>query len=169
MMKTKEFISCDVFVNTAYSSFKFQGSKEQKTGVGLLYLKDVLDVWYSLPKEITQDRNFADEEWISVVYVTPNDSHCSGWMDHCIRGYEELEGWRPRTPYLPKCIFEGKREGDCVTVNLPIVKLVQRGEENEAENGVSIKHEAVIKVQLTLAQSKYWPTNATFEQMLKRI
>ena len=162
-MKTNEFIRADVFI-IPNASFKYEGSLEQKEGCGTGIVNDLNTMWHvALPKELRENKEFKNEDWIEVWYVTPGNDE-SNWGSHHIDGYSELKGWKPRTDYLPKSLFEGKKEGDCITFDLPIVKEL---DDNNCDYAYAY---AIIKIQLCLAQTKYRYRNfGTFEEVLKRV
>ena len=149
IMKTKQIITGDVFIIPN----------------GVLIPKNVLleDTYYNLytiaiKNNVKFDNN---TKFVQVWFCTPGNSN-SNWVDHRIDGYKELEGWRPKSSYLPVDIFAGKKEGDVVTIDLPIVgweptnpfkgiDITPAGCKIPA--GVSV--ETTIKVSLTLAQGKH--------------
>lgn len=148
-MKTKKIITGDVFIIPN----------------GVLTPEDVsfADTYHSLYiTAIKNDVKFDNNtRFVQVWFCTPGNSD-SNWVDHYIDGYKELKGWRPISSYLPVDIFANKKEGDVVTIDLPIVgrkpKNPIRGIDITPAGcripaGVSV--ETTIKVSLTLAQGKY--------------
>lgn len=104
------------------------------------------------------------------VWVTTPGNDNSNWIDHYvdplweeISKKEMLDGksqWRLAATRLPKAIFDGYKEGDVVTVNLPITRWTENG---TIEN-------AWIKVSLCLAQTKYrYKDFGKFEEVLRRV
>jgi hypothetical protein len=105
-----------------------------------------------------------------VWFVTPG-SEDSNWYCHTINGYEELKGWKPISEYLPKSLFEGHKEGDCITINLPIHKWLENDKyELIGCDRYYLEASATIKVQLQLAQQKYrYRRFGNFEDVLTRV
>ena len=160
-MKTKETIRADIFI-IPNPSFVFKGSMAQEIGLDPS-LKRFQRVWYSLADSFREGKEFATESWIQVWFVTPG-SDDSNWSCHKIDGYPELKGWKPVCGYLPKSLFEGHKEGDCITVDLPIEKW------EKTDDDITITYATTIKVCLCLAQSKYrYRDHGTFEKVLNRI
>ncbi len=107
---------------------------------------------------IIVDTRFEDLTWIELWFCSRNNNDQSNWVDH---GIDELqnEGWRVSCRYLPKILFEGHKEGDCVTVNLPI--------DRPTEDGIEISS---VKVELCLKQKAYrYSRFGNFEEVLKRV
>ena len=148
-MKTREFIRGNVFiVPNAYTTL--EENFDQET-----LLKVYQFINYGLDKPL--DR-ISEEKFIQVWYVTPGDSD-SNWRDHGIDGYNELKGYKPISIYLPVSLFRGYKEGDTITVNLPITKNTRKASDIDA-----------VKVSLTLKQKDYRYGNfGKFEEVLERI
>ena len=117
-----------------------------------------------------------DSKFVEVWFATPGNRD-SNWRDHCFDGYAELEHWRPIWNYLPIELFEGRKEGDVVTFNLPIESWTAahpiKGCDAQPAgcdlpNGVTVTTN--IKVSMTLAQLKYrYRRFGTFEEVLKQL
>jgi hypothetical protein len=167
-MKTNATINGEIFVipNCSISAsieqpkrnFQFWGRLER--------------VWQSLcygsHKIVDSDKNFYDESWIQVWYCTPGSDN-SNWYDHLIDGYQELEGWQPCCQYLPKSLFEGHKEGDVITFELPIERRWHRSLKSDPEMKSRIEMDEIV-VSLTLAQTKYRYRNfGPFEEVLKHV
>ena len=170
-MKTQETIIADVFV-IPNASFRYEGSLSQKGGWDTDFVSDLYHVWWkTTTEEYRREHDFKDESFVQIWYVTPHIED-SNWCAHTINGYKELKkGWRPISEYLPKCLFEGHKEGDCITVDLPIRKWITKDEAEELGivcDGCCLK--ATIKVQLQLAQQKYrYRRFGNFEDVLARV
>lgn len=154
MMKTKETIKVDVFV-VPNESYKVS----EKTFEWARY--DYFRIYHANRDKISGE--FMDQIWIQVWFVTRGNPD-SNWTDHTIDGFKELQYWRPVCQYLPKALFEGHKEGDIVTVNLPITKSVELCEESYADMY------ATIKVDLCLKQQGYrYERFGKFEEVLARV
>lgn len=170
-MKTTEIISADIFI-IPNSAFCYNGSIAQKEGFSTEFIDKLNRIWWEInTAEYCKNHDFKDEAWVQVWYVTPG-SEDSNWCNHTIDGYEELVGWKPISEYLPKSLFAGHKEGDCVTVNLPIHKWLENDkcERVMGRNDCYLEASATIKVQLQLAQLKYrYRRFGPFEDALARI
>lgn len=171
-MKTTETIRADIFI-IPNASYRYEGSMSQRLGLDGEFVQKLSNFWFSLPDEIREHREFKDEDWVQIWYATPNNSdHNSNWVDRTIDGYKELENWKPMISYLPKILFEGKKEGDCVTVDLPIVRRYELDESKDliGIEDVHVHATSKIKVQLQLAQSKYrYARFGNFEEVLAKV
>jgi len=156
MMKTVETIKADVFIvpNESYkvSEKTFEWARA-----------DYFRVFEANHDKISGD--FMDQIWIQIWFATRGDNDQSNWTDHGIDGYKELVGWRPVCQYLPKALFEGHKEGDIITINLPIIKPVELGEGDSYADMY-----ATIKVGLCLKQQDYrYKRFGKFEEVLARV
>jgi hypothetical protein len=169
-MKTTEIIRADISI-IPNASYCYEGSMHQKSGSGASFVNQLSKVWYALPEEIRKNKDFKDEEWIQIWYATPNhpSSLERNWFDNTIYGYEDLKHWKPVCGYLPKSIFEGKKEGDCVTIDLPIVKE-GLSDDDDPDSDVIVRASSKIKVQLQLAQTKgRYGIYGNFEEVLAKV
>ena len=169
-MKTKEIIRADISI-IPNASYRYEGSTHQKSGSGVYFVDRLSKIWYSLPEEIWKNKDFKDEDWVQIWYATPNhpSSLERNWFDNTIYGYEDLKHWKPVCGYLPKSIFEGKKEGDCITINLPIVKECL-SDDDDSDNEVVIHASTKVKVQLQLAQTKgRYARFGNFEEVLAKV
>ena len=168
-MKTSETIIADIFV-IPNPAFCYNGSMAQEDGLSADFVDKLNRVWWkTTSEEYRKEHEFKNESWVQVWYVTPG-SEDSNWYAHNIDGYWELIGWRPITEFLPKSLFNGKKEGDCITIELPIQKWIslQNSEEYIASHGCCV--EETIKVQIQLSQMKYrYRRFGNFEDALARV
>ena len=172
IMKTIKTIVADIFI-IPNAAFCYNGSVAQEEGLSTDFVSNLKKVWLkNTTEEYRKTHDFKNESWIQIWYVTPKEED-SNWCAHTIDGYEELKGWRPISEYLPKTLFAGHKEGDCITIDIPIEKLLNKDERKEIDlicNCDSCQLEATIKVQLQLAQSKYrYRRFGTFEDVLARV
>lgn len=156
-MKTNEMIKADIFIvpNEAYkvSEKTFEWARA-----------DYFRVFRANHDKISGD--FMDQTWIQVWFATRGDNDQSNWTDHGIDGYKELVGWSPVCQYLPKALFEGRKEGDIITINLPITKSVELSEGIDSYADMY----ATIKVDLCLKQQGYrYQRFGRFEEVLARV
>lgn len=164
MKKTTEMIKGNIFIipNPAIKAATEQPKSNFEFWAGLE------SIWNNIvfsDKIVNSDKKFYEEKWVQVWYCTPNSSN-TNWYDHLIDGYTELEGWEPVSQYLPKSLFEGKKEGDVVTFTLPICRKAWRA---RVDLEARIEYND-IKVSLTLCQTKYRYRNfGNFEDVLKRV
>ena len=169
-MKTQETIIADVFI-IPNSSFCYEGSVAQKEGISTEFVDCLNRIWYNNTTiEYRKNHDFKNESWVQIWFVTPTEED-SNWCAHTINGYEELNGWRPISEYLPKFLFEGHKEGDCITINLPIHKWLENDKcKLIGCDGYYLEASATIKVQLQLAQQKYrYRRFGNFEDVLTRV
>ena len=166
IMKTIETIIADIFV-IPNPAFCYNGSMAQEDGLSADFVDKLNRIWWkTTTEEYRKTHDFKDESWVQVWYVTPGSDN-SNWFCHKIDGYRELVDWRPISEYLPKGIFENKKEGDCITIDLPIQKWVSLQKDSE-EHGCCV--EETIKVQLQLSQLKYrYKRFGAFEVALNRV
>lgn len=107
--------------------------------------------------------NWNTEKLVQVWFCTPGNPD-SNWMDHRIDGYDELQGWKPLMAFLPTSIFEGKDDGDAITIDLPITNKLGVAYERNKNDW------ATVKVQLILNQKSYRYSNyGTFSEVLKKL
>ena len=150
MIKTNEIIKADVFI-VPNGSFKVT----EKTFEWVR--SDLFRIFNSNFAHIG-DEKFLDQTWIEVWFVTRGNDE-SNWTDHDIDGYSELRGWKPLTQYLPKSLFENHKEGEVITINLPIWRRTPAGDEYSC-----------VKVELCLKQQGYrYERFGKFEEVLKRV
>ena len=151
-MKTKETIKSDIFI-VPNSSFKVT----EKT---FEWVRADLYEIYSANK---LDGEFKDQSWVQI-WIATRENEDSNWTDHTIDGYEELSGWRPIAQYLPKSIFNGHKEGDVISIILPICKSMELAENSYADM------RARVKVELCLKQQGYrYERFGKFEEVLARV
>ena len=146
-MKTKEFVKGNIFI--------IPSGVGTKNGF-------LLDSYKSKAQEllIANGIHNDDEKLIQIWFFTPENPN-SSWVDHNIDGYDELRGWRPAIGYLPASIFNGKDDGDVVTVNLPIEKY---------DRDENVTMFTTIKVQLKLDQmNSRYRRYGTFAEVLKQL
>lgn len=166
-MKTNEMIKANIFI---IPNASVKAATEQPKS-NFEFWAELEKIWFNIVFEdkivsITDNDKFYNESWVQVWYCTPESSD-SNWYDHLIDGYTELEGWEPVSQYLPKSLFEGKKEGDVVTFTLPICRKAWRA--NPLNHSTKIEYDK-IKVSLTLSQTKYRYRNfGNFEEVLKRV
>ena len=151
-IKTKEFIKANIFVipkpvitlDNCTITYKARAEKiMQACGVPIV--------------------NWNNEKLIEVWFCTPG-SYDSNWVDHRIDGYDELRGWKPLMGCLPASIFEGKDDGDAITIDLPITNkrgvLYERNKDDWA----------TVKVQLILDQkNSRYKRYGSFAETLKKL
>ena len=153
-MKTKETIAADLFI-VPNRSFKVT----EKTFEWVRF--DLYEI-YSANKLAGE---FKDQNWVQVWFVTRGNED-SNWTDHTIDGFTELGGWRPVSQYLPKSIFDGHKEGDVVTIILPICKSVELAENENSYADMRAR----VKVEFCLKQQNYrYERFGTFEEVLARV
>lgn len=156
MMKTAETIKADVFV-VPNESYKVSEKTFEHSRFALYQV-------YSANSSKLGGSEFKDQTWVQIWFATRGDNDQSNWTDHGIDGYKELVGWSPVCQYLPKALFEGHKEGDIITINLPITKSVELGEGSYADMY------ATIKVELCLKQQGYrYQRFGKFEEVLARV
>lgn len=152
MMKTNEIIKADVFI-VPNESFKVS----EKT---FEWVRSDLYEIYSATKSAG---DFKDQTWVEVWFVTRGNDD-SNWTDHTIDGFKELRGWKPISHYLPKAIFDGHKEGDIITIFLPICKSAELVEDSYVDM------RARVKVELCLKQQGYrYERFGKFEEVLTRV
>jgi hypothetical protein len=169
-MKTQEIIIADVFV-IPNTSFCYEGSSAQKEGFSTEFIDSLNRIWWkNTTDEYRKNHDFKNESWVQVWFATPG-SEDSNWYCHTINGYSELKGWKPISEYLPKSLFEGHKEGDCITINLPVHKWLEKDKcELIGCDGIYVEASATIKVQIQLAQQKYrYRRFGNFEDVLTRV
>ncbi len=164
-MKTKSVITGDVFI----------------TPNGLCTANDIWDegTRYGMYLSAVENGIHFDADktkFIELWYCTPNGEN-SNWRDHCIDGHAELAYWRPITSRLPVELFKGKKEGDIVTVELPITgwtalnpvrKIDNPPAGCKMPNGVTVTTH--VTVSLRLSQLKYrYRRFGTFEEVLEKL
>lgn len=161
IMKTKQIISGDVFIIPKCGILTPKGVQLEEMRHNLYTVAFANDIVFN-----------DNTKFVQVWLCTPGESD-SNWVYHRIDGYKELKGWKPRSSYLPVDLFAGKKEGDVVTINLPInspMKYSIKGLDINPAGckipaGVAV--EATIKVSLTLAQTKYRYRNfGNFDEVL---
>ncbi len=87
----------------------------------------------------------------------------SNWMDHGIDGYDELDGWKLLTNYIPVEIFNGYKDGDTVTFDIPIICEKHLDDDDEDEIRITW-----IKVSVMLDQKNgRYPSNGLFHEVLE--
>ena len=87
----------------------------------------------------------------------------SNWRDHGIDGYGELDGWDLLTNYIPTAIFEGYKDGDTVTFDIPIIRDKCWDDDDEDEIRITW-----IKVSVMLDQKGgRYPSNGLFHEILE--
>ena len=147
-MKTAETIKADVFI-VPNGSFKVS----EKT---FEWVRS--DLFKIFRANQNDGEEFLNQIWVQIWFVTRGNDE-SNWTDHDIDGFEELRGWKPLTQYLPKSLFKNHKEGDVITINLPIWRKTPAGEEYSK-----------IKVELCLKQSSYrYARFGKFEEVLARV
>lgn len=152
-MKTKEILRADVFVipNGSFTVKNGGLFEDTRSDLYRAYTAN-----YSNLKDVST--NFEDLTWVELWFCSRNDNPNSNWVDH---GIDELrdQDWRVSCRYLPKVIFEGHKEGDCLTINLPINR--------PTEDGTEI---STVKVELCLKQSSYrYSRFGNFEEVLAKV
>ncbi len=164
--KLTKDIRADVFI-IPNPAVKFVGSMSQEMGSDLDFWSELNAIWWSLPEKIREGREFQKDEFIQVWYATPGNSE-SDWFHHGIDGYNELKGWHPRgCAYLPKCLFKGYKEGDCITIELPLKKRILK---EDSETGFYTEMFRIQKVQLILSQLKHmYKYLGSFEEVLQKV
>ena len=87
----------------------------------------------------------------------------SNWRDHGIDGFDELDGWDLLTNYIPTAIFEGYKDGDTVTFDIPIIRDKCWDDDDEDEIRITW-----IKVSVMLDQKGgRYPSNGLFHEILE--
>lgn len=156
-MKNQNLLFGDVFIipNPAFSNKKDSSFKLPS------FMDELNKVFYSNSDLNEEKISFDDTRFIECWFCNPDNDN---WRDHGITGLEDgIDGdsWRLSTAWIPEWIFANKKEGDGVTLTLP----VQRRDENRGVCETSMVIASVI-----LAQTKYRYRNfGTFEEVLKRV
>ena len=112
--------------------------------------------------------DYENTKFVELWYCTPGHDN-SNWVDHGVEQLfvpiskeEFLEGrddWRVASSLLPVELFTGKKEGDVVTVKLPIRRHTGNGSTEISW----------IKASLALAQTKYrYKRFGRFEDLINR-
>lgn len=165
IMKTKQIISGDVFIIP-------NGVATPKN----ILFEETLHGMFTVAT-VNSIKFCDDTKFVQVWFCTPGNSD-SNWADHRIDGYDELEGWRPKSSFIPVSLFDGKKEGDVVTIDLPIIGWMPKHPIKGLDitpagckipAGVTV--ETTVKVSLTLAQGKHRYRsfgNGKFENLLHR-
>lgn len=167
IMKTKNIISGDVFViPNDLCTAKDMWDEEVRHGMYVSAIEN--HIHFDAEKT----------KFIELWFCTPDSSTGdSNWRDHCIDGYGELVNWRPITSRLPVEIFKGKKEGDIVTVELPItgwtalnpvIGIDYPPAGCKMPNGVTVTTH--VTVSLRLSQLKYrYRRFGKFEEVLEKL
>lgn len=112
--------------------------------------------------------DYKNTKFIELWYCTPGHDN-SNWVDHGVDQLREdiskedfLNGrddWRVSTSLLPIQLFKGKKEGDVVTVKLPVRRHTGHGS----------CEVAWIKASIALAQKKYrYSRFGSFDEIVSR-
>ena len=150
-MKTNEIIKADVFIDPNRRSFKVTNKTFE------WIRSDLFRIFHA--NHLYENKEFLDQKWVQIWFVTRGDNDEANWFDNGIDGFEELIGWIPAAQYLPKSLFEGHKEGDVITIILPIYRKTPTGEEYSS-----------IKIELCLKQQDYkYKSFGKFEKVLARI
>lgn len=159
MLRNQPIINGDVFIipnrSVSINEMLFNDTKHVMTRTFAM----------NLDKYPNEDIDLFVEVWVT----TPGNDN-SNWSDHHVDPlWEDISKedviagktqWRLASTRLPKAIFNGHKEGDVITLNLPITR--------RTENGTS--EEAWIKASLCLAQTKYrYRDFGKFEEVLRRV
>lgn len=149
---TQEMIRADIFI-VPNRAAQWEGSLAQKSGFDLATWHARQQIMYV--NKVTRPSDFASEKFVEVWFATPGNKQ-SNWFDHGIDGYDCLKNWELVTNRLPASVFEGHKEGDVVTLELPV----------ESED----YQRKFIKVALTLSQRKYrYRDFGDFEEVVKKV
>ena len=158
MLKNQPIVSGDVFVIPN----------------GLRTIKDILCLDVKAQMEQTFYANDLNglkqdqDQFVELWFCTPGNKD-SNWVDHCVDPlHEEIskedflagrDQWRVSTSLVPVELFKGHKEGDVVTLKLPI----------QRHTGKGTLETAWIKASLALAQTKYrYKRFGKFEDLINR-
>jgi len=153
-------INADLFIipnSAAKIEDLFDSAKEERTNQmnkicelnGMTFDKDhdwLIECWLCAP-ELDCD-NIADH---NIHVLNENGAHCTIGLDH----------WRN----MPSTLLKGKKEGDTISVKIPVWVRVE-GEEEQYPNARDI----IADFNITLAQTKYrYRRFGTFEETLAKV
>ena len=159
MMKNQSLLTGDIFVipNRAFVPSLDEGFTTPT------FMMDINCIYYSNSDLNVNKIKSEDTRFIECWFC---NEYNENWRDHGIRGLElgiedKDEPWRLSSNMVPEWIFDGKKEGDVVTFNMPV-------ERRDHERG--ILERSTIKLSMVLNQSKYRYRNfGKFEEVLKRV
>lgn len=121
-----------------------------------------LSQWANYARMLPEGVSLEDSKPIQVWMYTDGNSN-SNWYDHGIDGYPELEDFYPAVDFIPSEIFKDLKEGDSITIDLPIETRPWLTKDKFKKSGI-------IKVKLTLSQLKTrYARFGTFEKVLKSV
>lgn len=110
--------------------------------------------------DVCKEMPFKDTRFFEMWFNTKGNDD-SNWVCHGIDGYDELEGFRVRSAYLPETLFKGKKEGDTITI------WIVAEDWDRTDKSLLTKR---IKVSLTLKQRGYrYDRFGNFEEVLERV
>lgn len=176
-MKTKELIRAKAFVipNGLYcpDELGFNGGMisnsiaywSQKIFYRWLY-KNHSEEWRK-ERKVTLGWDGLDasrQKYVELWFHEPTgENDQSNWRDHGIDGFDELDGWDLLTNYIPTSIFEGYKDGDTVTFDIPIIRDKCWDDDDEDEIRITW-----IKVSVMLDQKGgRYSSNGLFHEILE--
>ena len=109
-MKTTEIIKADVFVIPNHYFCLKDSAANICNWSGVADLQKIYCNKYRLfsDEERKDIPSLYETKFVQVWYATPNDpKHESNWCCHKIDGYQELNGWKAASEYLPEWLFRG--------------------------------------------------------------
>ena len=175
-MKTKEIIRAKVFIipNGLYCPNEFGFNGEMISDSIAYWSQKVFDRWIyeNHSEEWRKERktalgldglNASRQKYVELWFHEPTgENNMSNWKDHGIDGYDELYGWNILTDYIPAAIFEGYKDGDTVTFEIPIICDKNL---NDDKDEIRITW---IKVSVILDQKGgRYPSNGLFHEILE--
>jgi hypothetical protein len=177
-MKTKEIIRAKVFIipNSLYCPDELGFNGGMISDSVAYWSQKIFDRWLykNHSEEWRKERKAAlgwegmdskRQKYVELWFHEPTgENDMSNWRDHGIDGYKELDGWNLLTNYIPAAIFEGYKDGDTVTFDLPIV----RGKCLSIDDEDEILIITWIKVAVILDQKNgRYPYNGLFHEILE--
>lgn len=142
-MKTKELIYAELYVDITEKVYQWNPKSEQ-TSYDFQLLADLDKINWAIAKNAYKMENI---KWVKVCLSTRNNID-SNWIKDGIDGYDDLKDWKPIKPYLPSYLFENYKEGDTITLEIPVQK-------QEKNNDIIITNYTKIKLSVTLSQNKH--------------
>ena len=109
--------------------------------------------------------NLTDDDYIIQVWGASEELESDNLTAHGFRFIEDGKKcwYSPRMELLPASIFAGKKEGDTVTFDVPMMGLDEEGDFTD-------KVVAVLRFHMTLNQHEYrYRSFGNFEDVVKRV
>jgi hypothetical protein len=162
MIKNQPQVNGSVFI-IPNPSFKLENN-----GFVLASTRCSLESIYYQNSELNPDKiSLEQTRWIQCWFLEPSSSS-SNWQDHGIESLNKslskkdkaLYPWRLDTGYVPDWVFDGKQEGDIVTLKMPVRRMT----------GDGISMTSMIKLSVKLDQLNYrYSRFGRFEDVLKKV